>query len=496
LTANYIMVTPLSARSYGVEATFVDDANPLEFAEAQIPDIPHAGFLTSPMFLSRHSTTDTNRNRHRALVTIRAWLGTDLLKTAEQAVDQSLVTDFNPTRNNPACTVCHAVHDPMSGAFMAWDENGAFNPDPDWYEEMWEPGWGNSKLPESEWSNGLQWLAQEMVRDEGFALGAVYMMYEGLTGRERLVAPNNFADPLYSYEFEAFMAQADELSRIAGEFRTADYNLKVIVKELVLGPYFRAINAEGLSDDELTRVGEVGMAHMLTPEQLHRKIVAVLGMPWTDNDSARPHLNFRPRDPARAGEFQLFYGGHDSNSTTKRITEPTGLLSAVADRMAIEMSCQVVPRDFFKDQDERVLFQWAEIDGVSYDLLGMEPLTPAGLPIAQHISAIKENIVRLHGRLLGEKLTLDDEEVEFTYQLFLKAWKDGNDQMNAGNVDGMDGQEPLSTQLPSPCRVTEDFWTGKDYPEELRLIDDEKFVVRAWMAVTTYLLSDYRFLYE
>ena len=48
----------------------------------------------------------------------------------------------------------------------------------------------------------------------------------------------------------------------------------------------------------------------------------------------------------------------------------------------------------------------------------------------------------------------------------------------------------------SRCRVERDFWTDKELSEEARLVKDEKYVVRAWMAVVTYLLSDYAFLHE
>ncbi len=38
--------------------------------------------------------------------------------------------------------------------------------------------------------------------------------------------------------------------------------------------------------------------------------------------------------------------------------------------------------------------------------------------------------------------------------------------------------------------------TGEDLPEERRVRRDEDYTMRAWMAVVTYLLSDYDFLYE
>ena len=44
--------------------TFKNEADPNEFQEGHILDFPHAGVLTSPMFLARFPTTDTNRTEH------------------------------------------------------------------------------------------------------------------------------------------------------------------------------------------------------------------------------------------------------------------------------------------------------------------------------------------------------------------------------------------------------------------------------------------------
>ena len=50
--------------------------------------------------------------------------------------------------------------------------------------------------------------------------------------------------------------------------------------------------------------------------------------------------------------------------------------------------------------------------------------------------------------------------------------------------------------LPWACRATTDWWTGEELTEAKHVTRDDKYVVRAWMAVLTYLLADYRFVYE
>ena len=91
MTADYIMVSPYSARGYGIfeqiKNRFKDSADPFEYVPARLPALrarnnnpvnaplvqesktgfyPHAGLLSTFQYLRRYPTTDTNRNRLRA----------------------------------------------------------------------------------------------------------------------------------------------------------------------------------------------------------------------------------------------------------------------------------------------------------------------------------------------------------------------------------------------------------------------------------------------
>ena len=110
-----------------------------------------------------------------------------------------------------------------------------------------------------------------------------------------------------------------------------------------------------------------------------------------------------------------------------------------------------------------------------------------GFEIPQAVAAIKRNIRHLHHRLLGEVLTEGHPEVEATYQLYLETWREGFAGVR---------NEQLPRELPGPCRVVRDFWSDMDLPEEERVVRDSMYVVRAWSAVVTYLLADWRFLYH
>jgi hypothetical protein len=481
LTADYMVVNPFSAQAYGVEAKFQNDADPDEFVEVKRPAIPSAGVLSTLVFLARHPTTDTNVNRHRARVVYEFFLGTDILKTAEQPLDQSKIVDFNPTRENAACTVCHANIDPLAGGFHNFDERGNYDPDDTWRESMRPPGFGAESVPREEFKNALPWVAKRVAADPRFALAAVFTMYTGLTGQKPLVAPAN-DDPDFSAKFDAYLAQYYAFNAMAKDFIDSGYNLKTVVKDIVKSPYFRARNvaaSSGRADD----IQSLGGTRFLTPEQLHRKIWAVTGYPWRPeafDRNNRSHYDYLLRGDA----YRLLYGGIDSDSVTLRITEPNGVMANIGDRMANEMSCISVPHDLSLPAEERLLFPFVETT--------FEPKDANGFEVVPVVEAIKKNIQFLHRRVLGEKLSLDDPEIERTYQLFLGTYEEG--KKGVAIPEGQEGRLP--GYLPWTCQVREDYWTREELPEDQQLVQDESYTVRAWMSVMTYLLSDFRFLYQ
>jgi hypothetical protein len=160
-------------------------------------------------------------------------------------------------------------------------------------------------------------------------------------------------------------------------------------------------------------------------------------------------------------------------------------MANIAERMSNEMACRVVPREFWKSAEERVLFPYVE--------LTFEPEDKNGFPVEPAVKAIKKNIQYLHERILGEKLPEGHAEIERTYQLFLETYREG--------VKGMSDADPAveakyPESLDYSCQVQSDFWTRAELPDEDKLTQDPNYVIRSWMSVTAYLLSDYQFLYE
>ena len=161
LTADYIMANPMAAKAYGSIPQFDDPEDLHEFRPSRIvdyyrkgpgyegefdpftmathvlnpgplrTDYPHAGILNTTVFLLRYPSTATNRNRARSRWTYYHFLGLDIEKSASRTTDPVALADTNnPTMNNPACTVCHSILDPVAGAFQNYGDDG-------WYRDKW-----------------------------------------------------------------------------------------------------------------------------------------------------------------------------------------------------------------------------------------------------------------------------------------------------------------------------------------------------------------------
>jgi hypothetical protein len=482
LTADYTVVNPFSARVYELAPAFDDPNDEDEFREAKVTiarptgevAIPHAGVLTAPVFLHRFPTTPTNRNRHRARKILDFFLATDVLRVAERPIDAEASSKYNnPTRDDPQCAGCHRQIDPIAGAFMKWHEydQERLVPEAEWYPEMFPPGYGPEVMDTSDYPRAQQWLAARLVADPRFVLAAVYRIYEGITGHEPLAYPENAEAADFEQKLLAWERQ-DAIFRATGDaFVAAEMNLKVLVREVVLTPYFRAANAQGEpSAERAAELVDVGTGRLTIPERLARKIQAVTGVPWAREWDRQDWLT---------SDYNVLYGGIDSESVTERLTTPNGIMANVGWRMANEVACGVTATDFNRPQGERLLFPYAGL----LDL----PETDAGYAVPAAVENVKRNIQHLHARVLDERLPDGDPEIERTYGLFLETWREGRQKLAANQ---------LNNWLDWRCQARLDPETGAELPEAARLTQDDNYVVRAWMAVMTYLLADYRFLYE
>ena len=422
LTADYIMANPMAAEAYGATAIFNNDNDRDEFKPSKIvsyyrnddsktfeydptinvsvvaspgnlsTDYPHAGVLNTTAFLKRYPSTATNRNRARSRWTYYHFLGLDVEKSASRTTDPDALADRNnPTLNNPACTVCHAVLDPVGGAFQNYgddglyrDQTGGFDSLPNlyknpedgstspyrqgdtWYRDMRLPGFGNDVAPDA--SNSVQWLAQKIVADNRFAEAAVQFWWPAIMGVELLDPPEDSGDPNFQGRLVAATAQAAEVTRLGDTFRAGidggtAHNGKDLLAEIALSPWFRAESVTGQDPVRAVALRDAGAARLLTPQELNRKTDAVAGYVWgrdfyrTMDFGRGQALSNLDNEVNWKSNYGLLYGGINSNGITTRATDMTPVMAGVGQSHAAEVSCPIVRREFYFWEDEdRLLF--------------------------------------------------------------------------------------------------------------------------------------------
>ena len=553
LTADYIMANSVVARAYGAATQFEDPADPEEFRPSRIAsyyrndeskvlirvadgtiegrrivnpgnlgtEYPHAGILNTTVFLRRYPTTATNRNRARSRWTYYHFLATDIEKSASRTTDAGALADTdNPTMNNPACTVCHRVMDPVAGAFQNYGEEGLYRDNfggldslarlykvPEdgseslyregdtWYRDMREPGFNGDVAHSAE--NSLQWLAGRIAADPRFAEAAVRFWWPGVLGEEIVLPPEDASDSGFAGQLLASQAQALEVQRLAEAFREGvdggvPLNAKDLLAEIALSPWFRAETLAVTDPVREAALRHAGVERLLTPEELTRKTEAITGYVWGRRarqwaGGGRSHLDAAiSRDSA----YELVYGGIDSDSVPSRAGDLTPLMSAVAQSHAVEVSCPVVRREFFLlPEDRRRLFGGIDLQAT--------PVTERGA------RAIRSKLADLHAKLLGVTAAGDSPDVEEAFRLFVQVWnrkRNTEGDQFPGRMN-CEIQDHLYFEEIADGSVTYDNWGWSRLNwDQVREVEDREMrdpnhVARAWVVTLAFLLSDYRYLY-
>lgn len=470
VTANYTMVSPYTARGYGIfkdiKDRFKDQDDPFEYIPAKInalthrnkrdnqvtPDgkFPHAGILGSFHWLKRYPTTETNRNRLRARMYYQHFLGIDVMALAPRVSDAAAVSAKYeiPTMQAADCVVCHTTIDPVAGLFQDYQtkSNDYGLGKEGWFKDMFGPGREGVDLPEKERWRVIPWLGEQTAKDPRFAVAMVEHVWYILTGRKVLLPPQDIEDSMFASKRRAYRMQRDEIEAVAEQFRKNKFNLKDVFKALVKSPFYRA---DGLATAvkhprRKAELHDVGVVRMLSPEQLERKITAVFGKPWNQ-------LN---------NQTAILYGGIDSKQITERIADPSGAMGAIQRIMANDVACKNVAVDFSLEPAKRRLFPNIEID-----------ILPGSSAKAD--KQIRAAIVHLHAHILGRTDKPDSDDVDRTYRLF------------AGIVADAKAKGRFEKDESYFCRVRESARTH-----------DPHYTLRAWRAVVTYLLRQQDFLYE
>lgn len=472
LTANYIMVSPYTARGYGIfdelKDQFTDPDDPFEYVPTKIKALvhrdgkvqptadgnyPHSGLLTMFQYLRRYPTTETNRNRLRARMYYQHFLGVDIMSLAPRVGDAAAIDAKYeiPTMQAAECVVCHRTIDPIAGLFQDYyNEDGYYGPRKEgWFTDMFGPGCEGVDLPEVDQWRALQWLGQQTVQDRRFATAMVEHVYYILMGRRVLLPPDDIDDPQFAERRRAWLAQRDLIELVANHFTQENFNLKVVFQDLVVSDFYRSDALEQVAEQPARQaeLEDLGLVRMLSPEQIERKVQAIFGKPWGRlNDS-----------------YAILYGGIDSEEVTERLTDPSGAIGALQRILANDVACKNVAADFALPASQRRLFP-----GIEPDVVPMKDSPESE-------QKIRAAIVHLHQYVLGRDNQPDDPEVEQTYRLFVGIIDD------AQSVERL---EPIESYF---CKST-----GQDGPRD----PDPHYTLRAWRGVVTYLLRQHDFLYE
>jgi len=475
MTADYIMVSPYSARGYGifeqVKNRFKDPEDPFEYVQAKLPALkarnnnpvngplvqesktgfyPHAGLLSMFQYLRRYPTTETNRNRLRARMYYQHFLGINIMELADQVADAAAidVKYETPWMEAADCVVCHRTIDPVAGLFQDfYNEEGHFGPRQEgWFKDMFVPGLEGEDLPKEDKWRSLQWLASRTAKDPRFAIAMTEHVWYLLSGRMALRPPQDIEDPLFTPRRRAYKMQRREIAEVAKRFAQANFNLKLVFKELAKSPFYRADGLKAAVEHPYrkTELHDLGITRLLAPEQLERKIEALFGKRWGKVEK----------------EMKILYGGINSQSVTERLSEPSGAMGAIQRIMSNDVSCLHVTPDFALKPSERLLFPKIEKDVVP----GSSPANDL---------KIRKAIVHLRGHLLDRRDPIDHPEVERTFKLFSAVVEE------AAKRKGIDKRETYH------CGRID----GK-------LVADPHYTLRAWRVVMTYLLRQPEFLYE
>jgi hypothetical protein len=463
ITADYIMVSPYTARGYGIfeanKKRFKNIENRFEYIPVKLKALtgrsektnqesatgfyPHAGILSTFQYLKRYPTTETNRNRLRVRMYYQHFLGIDIMQLAPRVNDAAAISAKYeiPTMQAANCVICHKSIDPVAGLFQdyyALDGKGVHKlREEGWFEDMFSPGHEGEALPEDERWRALQWLGERTVKDPRFAVAMVEHVWYILTGRKSLRPPEDIDAPFYAARQRSYSEQRGEIEAIARRFAAADFNLKNVFKELAVSKFYRAnglATAAG-SPDRRAELDDLGLVRLLAPEQLERKLKAIFGKEWGRLDD----------------QFKILYGGIDTKEVTERIADPSGAMGAIQRMMANEIACRNVVLDFSRKPAERLLFPEIESDEKGEE-------------------NIRIALAHLHEHILGHA---DLTEIDRSYALFDGIIREAKERGKFAPVEIYS------------CRV------AREVP-----VKDPHYTLRAWRAVVTFLLRQHDFLYE
>ena len=173
-----------------------------------------------------------------------------------------------------------------------------------WFKDMLVPGLEGEDLPTKEKWRSLQWLASRTAKDPRFAIAMAEHVWYLLSGRMALRPPQDIENPLFHSSYGVRTKCNDVKSpRWPNASPKENFNLKLSLQGtwpslLSTGP---TVSTQWFTNPHRrAELHDLGVARLLAPEQLERKIEALFGTRWGKVEK----------------EMKILYGGINSQSVT------------------------------------------------------------------------------------------------------------------------------------------------------------------------------------
>jgi hypothetical protein len=410
-----------------------DPAGPDEQEVRWTDGRPAAGILSANGLWSRHPSNGSNYHRGRANLISRALLCEDFLERDVpisgdvDLSDDEAVADAVKTR--PECIACHQSLDPLAGHF--WPQVPVVSPGsialsylagcPTLFDQCYpidthepaaallppliglrSPGYYGAD------SSDVASLGAHLAEDPRFARCTAKRFYAWFTQTDLLDVPE------------------DVTATLQLRFTEGGFDAKALLRDVVLHPSFLSA-ADDAADADIRLAGP----QIARPWQLEGLVHSLTGFSWQlDVDAfACDVLNLGcyglvdVLDDDVHG-FRAMTGGVDGVRVSRPVHAPTPTKLLAMQVHAEEAAGFVVDADFRVASDERHLL----------DLVAPDTVDEA---------AVRAQLVRLHARILVERVAADSPEIDETWALFDAVHRRGGDPAEAWRV-------VLSTLLRAP----------------------------------------------
>ncbi len=397
VTANYTMVNTHTAGVWGLAHS--GEPNPEIWEPSQwIDDRGNAGILTDGWLFTRHDSTIANANRGRANAMSRALLCEDFL-ARDIDIDPQAVNLADPNevadavKTDAACVSCHQSLDPLASFFSGY------------FPQVLPSA---VTYPHDNYSAGLFSLIYGVdMRDPGYFGFAG----ESLVDLGALIASDPrfslcTARRFYSYFHQIPLEQVshETASKLQRDFIDSGFSARELVRSIVLDDAFHVshVDLEALGDQEPSEDALAARGFKkIRPVQLKLLLHNTVGFSWKADISQFQLGTIDLLDDSFVG-FQVLGGGIDGYYVTRPAHTYNATASLLLRTAARDAAGYAVEHDFTSDP-------------------GARKLLTIGDPNDTSEARVREQIVDLYVRLLGQQVAGDSLDVDQTYELFTVA---------------------------------------------------------------------------